>query len=558
MSDAFDQVNKDAASAEKTAETGASAPETAEAAEKKKKTGAGKKLIVPAAIALCVLALVFAGLGMWGYSISVSGRNLPNVYVGGVAVGGMTRAETEAALDALDWDAAESRKLTVSLPADTDFEVGYVRAGMALGRDQAVDAACAYGHDGGIFGNLFKYWRANFFAADLLQETRTPDRDYIRSCVLGGQQALNRRLSVDLLKADTEAATLSLVKGAGGVELDADGLCTAIEDALRSGGEELRFETLLHEPAAPDFQALHDKLYAEPADAYFTDDFDVVPEVMGCDFDVNEARRAWDAAAIGETALVPLTVTSPDYTERELRSYLYRDCLGQQTTYYTWSTAERINNIEIAASRLDGMILMPGEVFSYNEAIGQRTWEAGFRVAQAYSDGQVVEALGGGICQVSSTLYAATMYARLATVSRTNHYFKVSYIDYGLDATVSWGQPDFKFRNSRDYPIKIAAFTNADDESLHIEIWGTDVDGFTVKLRHSSAEVYDEEYPDVLIGYNIATYGDVYDGYGNYVETVRQNSGTYFFHDEDIAWPEGHGEEEGIASYLDDLYENPT
>ena len=140
MSDAFDQVNKDAASAENTAETGASAPETAEAAEKKKKTGAGKKLIVPAAIALCVLALVFAGLGMWGYSISVSGRNLPNVYVGGVAVGGMTHAETEAALDALDWDAAESRKLTVSLPADTDFEVGYVRAGMALGRDLAVDA----------------------------------------------------------------------------------------------------------------------------------------------------------------------------------------------------------------------------------------------------------------------------------------------------------------------------------------------------------------------------------------------------------------------------------
>ena len=568
MTEDFDQVKKDdAAPAAAADETGAPAPETAapaepngapEPAEKKKKTGAGKKILVPAVIALCVVALFFVGLGVWGYSVTVSGRNLPNVYVGEVAVGGMTRAETEAALDALDWAAAESRRLTVSLPAETAFDVGYVRAGMAVGREEAVDAACAYGHDGGVFGNLFKYWRANFFATDLLQTARTPDLDYIRACVLGGQQEMNRRLSVDLWKADTEAATLSLVKGAGGVELDADGLCTAIENALRAGAESLRFETLRQEPAAPDFQALHDRLHVEPVDAYYTDDFDVVPEVVGCDFDVNEARRAWDAAAIGETAQVPLKITSPDYTERELRSYLYRDCLGQQTTYYTWSTAERINNIEIAASRLDGMILLPGQVFSYNEAVGQRTWEAGFRVAQAYSDGQVVEALGGGICQVSSTLYAATMYARLATVSRTNHYFKVSYIDYGLDATVSWGQPDFKFRNSRDYPVKIAAFTNPDDESLHIEIWGTDVDGCSVKLRHSAAEVYDEEYPEVLIGYSIATYGDVYDADGNYLDTIRQNSGTYYFHDEDIEWPEGHNADEGIASYLGELYENPT
>ena len=88
MSDAFDQVNKDAASAESADGTGAQSPETAESTEKKARTGVGKKLIVPTAIALCVLALFFAGLAMWGYSVSVSGRNLPNVYVGDVAVGG--------------------------------------------------------------------------------------------------------------------------------------------------------------------------------------------------------------------------------------------------------------------------------------------------------------------------------------------------------------------------------------------------------------------------------------------------------------------------------------
>ncbi len=568
MTDAFDQVKKDAAPEEQAErpetavpaeETGAEAPKAPAPAEKKKRRAAdGRRIMIPLAVVLCVLALLFAGIGVWGYSVSVNGRNLPNVYVGSVPVGGMTRAETEAALDAVDWAAAEKRTLTVSLPADASFTVGFVRAGAAPGRDQAVAAACAYGHDGDVFGNLFKYLRAHFFAHDVLQGTPTLDRDYIRECVIGGLQEMNRRLSGDLWKADTEAGTLSLFKGAGGVDVDVDGLYAEIDAALLSGTESLRYEKLRQEPAAPDFQALYERLHTEPADAYFTDSFDVVPEVMGCSFDVGEAQRVWQAAAVGETVQLPLQITSPDYTERELRSYLYRDCLGEQTTYYTWSTAERINNIQIAASRLDGVILLPGETFSYNETVGQRTWEAGFRVAQAYSDGQVVEALGGGICQVSSTLYAATMYARLATVSRTNHYFKVSYIDYGLDATVSWGQPDFKFRNNRDYPIKIAAFTSPDDEALHIEIWGTDVDGYRVKLRHTAGEVYDEEYPEVLIGYSIATYGDVYDADGNYIETIRENAGTYYFHDEDIEWPEGHDDEEGIASYLDALYENPT
>ena len=211
---------------------------------------------------------------------------------------------------------------------------------------------------------------------------------------------------------------------------------------------------------------------------------------------------------------------------------------------------------KLKTSRYYGLILLPGEDFSYNGAVGQRTWEAGFRIAKAYADGQEVEALGGGICQVSSTLYCATMYAQLKTLSRTNHYFKVGYIDYGLDATVSWGQPDFKFRNSRDYPIALHAYTNPDDSTLTVEIWGTDTDGTSVKLRHNSAEVFDEEYPEVLIGYSIHTYGDIYDADGNYLDTVYENSGTYFFHDEDIQWPDGRTDpfsDSFMSEYL-----NPT
>jgi Uncharacterized vancomycin resistance protein len=250
--------------------------------------------------------------------------------------------------------------------------------------------------------------------------------------------------------------------------------------------------------------------------------------------------QLWNAAGIGEQVIVPLTMTEPEVTAEQLSALLFRDLLGAQMTYYSGSTAERINNIRLAASKLDGVVLLPGETFSYNDTVGQRTVDAGFQIAKAYSDGQEVDELGGGICQVSSTLYGATMYARLKTVTRQNHYFKVGYLDYGLDATVSWRQPDFRFKNNREFPIKLAAYLNEDESSLVVEIWGTDLDGITVRLYHTEEDVFDEELPWVQVGRSIQTFGDLYDADGNYLSTVHENSGIYYFHDEDIEWPEGY------------------
>ena len=515
----------------------------------------GKKLLLTLAVVFCVLALVLAGLGVWGYSLTVSPRNLPQVYVQNVFVGGLTRAETVAALEQNGWRDRAAQQLTVTLPADAVFTVDYLASGAALSVEEAADAAYAYGHDGDVFDNLFKNLINHIRPEDVTTEDRPLNEAYIRGCMAEGQKALSKKLAQKLWTVDAEAAQLVVVKGAGGVELDTEELYAAVTDALERGETALHFETLARQPAMPDFNAMLVEIGATPSDAYFTEEFDVVPEVIGCRFEVDEAVRLWQAAPLGGQAIIPLTITEPEITAEALEALLYRDLLGAMTTSYAWSTANRINNIQLVADKLDGLVMLPGEVFSYNDYVGQRTEEAGFRVAKAYADGQEVEALGGGICQVSSTLYCATMYARLATVSRTNHYFKVGYIDYGLDATVSWGQPDFKFKNSRDYPIRIAAYTNDDEETITIEIWGTDVDGYSVRLRHNADEVFDEEYPDVLIGYSIHTYGDIYDADGNYVDTLYENSGVYYFHEEDIEWPEDHLSI--IDTFLSD-YLNPT
>ena len=103
------------------------------------------------------------------------------------------------------------------------------------------------------------------------------------------------------------------------------------------------------------------------------------------------------------------------------------------------------------------MILLPGETFSYNDVLGERTADKGYQPAGAYSDGEVVEQLGGGICQVSSTLFAAVLHTDLEIITRANHSMPVSYLPMGMDATVSWGGPEFKFKNNFAYPIKISA-----------------------------------------------------------------------------------------------------
>ena len=525
-------------------------------AEEPAKPKKARKVLVTAIVVLSVLLLLLCGVAIWGYTLSVSDRNLAKVYIDSIPVGGLTKEETVAALEKESWGAEEADPLAVRLPTGAGFQVDPEQAGALLGRQSAAEAAYAYGHSGDVFENLFHYLFNHLFAYDVAQQSRPLDETYIRAKMDEGIQQMDRNLSRAPYVADPASGKLVVLKGAGGIELDSDALYEAVAAALKAGETELRFDTLKTQPAMPDFAAILEELAVEPEDAYFNEDFSITPEVIGCRFDTAEAERLWNETAVGEQAVIPLELLVPATTQKSLEAMLYRDVLGTMTTSYAWSTPERINNIQLVADKLNGHIMLPGEVFSYNDYVGQRTREAGFQVAQAYSDGQVVEALGGGICQVSSTLYCATLYARLETLSRTNHYFKVSYIDYGLDATVSWGQPDFKFRNNRDYPIMIQAYTNPDESTLTIEVWGTDMDGYDVRLRHTSGEVYDEEYPDVLIGYNIHTYGDLYDANGTYVDSYYINSGVYYFHDEDIEWPEGY---QGKDAFMDDYdYLNPT
>lgn len=155
-----------------------------------------------------------------------------------------------------------------------------------------------------------------------------------------------------------------------------------------------------------------------------------------------------------------MKITVPEKTTNDLGEEAFPNELGSYSTIYDMSNKNRSNNINLATQKIDGTVILPGETFSYNKIVGQRTIAEGYKEATAYSGGKVVQDVGGGVCQVSSTLYNAALLANLEIVKRSNHSFKTSYVPEGRDATVAWGAIDFQFKNSRSYPIKISAKTN--------------------------------------------------------------------------------------------------
>lgn len=492
---------------------------------------------ITAIVFMVIISLIAIGITVGGFLVTNNGTTLPKVYVGDIFVGNMNADEVRAVLEENNWADRVDTALRVKLPANVSFKVDSCLSGAKLSLDRAVEAALSYGHDGNWYENLYRFLLNHIGPVDVTIVSQSIDGSYVRSRIAEGVSKLEKATDDTDYEVDEKAAVLRLRKGAGQIQLDEDGLYGQIVAALEAGLEEISYTQLVGTIEMPDFQAIYDELAVEPQDAQFTETFDIVPEVNGCWFDTAQAEELWKAAEPGDLVKIPLTLTYPETTEESLRSMLYRDKLGSQTTYYTWSTDNRISNIEKVAEKLNGHIMMPGEVFSYNEYVGQRTAEAGFLEAGAYDNGEVVQEIGGGICQVSSTLYCAIMYAQLETVERTNHYFKVDYLDYGLDATVSWPSPDFKFKNSRDYPVKIVAYCNDEDKSLTIEIWGTDVDGSYVELRSTKLVVYDSVYVNTAIGYGVSAYRTVYDAEGNFLYEVEEPYGIYYRHDEEIQWP---------------------
>lgn len=505
-----------------------------EAERRQAKRDSRRHIKIALTITACIVLLLAGAVTAAGYMVTSSATILPNLYVGGVFVGGMDKESAKSAIEASGWDEKAKTPLTVTLMGRTEIEIAQYASGAMHTVDEAADAAYAYGHTGSWYANLFDYVKSYLRPTEVNSASIVYNEEYIRTQCEKGIKSLEEELGDGSYEIDKENSLLCMVKGAGELKFDLADMTAVIIDALGDGKTEIDYNYITSTPKMPDFQKIHDDLAAEPADAYFSDDgkFTVIDDVEGCDFDVTEAETIWKAAEPAADVEIPIKLTFPEVTGDYLRSLLYRDVLGTMTTYFPKSNENRISNIQLACSKIEGTILYPGDVFSYNDALGERTEAAGFKMAGAYSNGEVVEELGGGICQVSSTLYSAMLYAyRVNTVQRVPHYFPVDYLEKGYDATVSWPKPDFKFRNDTDYPIKIVTHCNAEEKSLTIEIMGTNLDGTYIQLTKDTYSYNSEKYPWIMEGYGVQMHRLVFDANGMQIDQIDEIYDVYHTHE---------------------------
>ncbi len=487
-------------------------------------------------ILVCCVILGIAGSGLWYYNTYLSDPYIcPDVYIAGVNLGGMTRKEARQALADVETAYLQTpftvqildNTITLS-PADTEIQPKI---------NQMVNAAFRYGKrcssaqreqdkqlaaQSGCYVDLIPYLGLNL--SYIRQEVDKLGQQYNTEFVPSGYTIEGKKPALSAEGLSQPGQTLVLEIGSPQYGLDTEALYTHILDAYNHFTFTITEECKFLEPEKIDLKSIHQAHCSEPVDATMDpDDFTVFQEVYGYGFNLQDAEEKLAKAKYGDQLKIPFFLTSPAITADSLSSVLYRDTLSEVSTQHT-DNEDRNTNLKLACQAVNGMILYPGDVFSYNEALGERTSDKGYRPGASYAGGEVVSTIGGGICQVSSSLYYAALLADLEIVERDCHMFPPSYIPFGMDATVNWGTIDFQFRNNTNYPIQIVA--NVADGCVNVQLIGTDEKSYYVEMEYSVDEVisgetvYKEFPPDNEFGY---TDGQILsnssDGYG--VSTYR-------------------------------------
>lgn len=513
----------------------------------KKPEGSKKGAIIAVAVVGVVLA-AYLGLCAW---VGASDKIMPNVYVLGVDVSGMTEQEAQAAVDQ-NLDAYGDQ---VSATLCYGGWKGSITA--AQMKEQWADVAGPATHVGR--GNFFtqgaQYLSHLMGATHMVQLPRSPENPALEQLLDQVESEVGGNVTDASYSVDGDQ--LVMTKGRTGVAVDRDEARKAALDAMdealslkfhkgKEGTVEVTRDLTPEEtpPKEPDFDAIHQELYTEAKSAQMDPEtHKITDHVVGVDLDVNVLKAAYESAGEGETFSVPLTITQPQDTKASLESKLFRDLLGEGTTKVGGS-ANRKTNVKLSAAACNGVILLPGEEFSYNNTTGSRTADKGYLPAPIYVGDKSQDDVGGGICQTSSTIYYAVLHTTLEVTERHDHKFNTGYVTQGMDATVFYGSLDFRFKNNTEYPVKLV--TSSYDKNgaryLNVKIYGTNTDG---RYAVPKSDVYDKVEPSTVYkaredvprgtlvldreqyaytGYSAHTYRYIYEKDGTLVE--KQDMGT--------------------------------
>ena len=449
------------------------------------------------AASLLVLLLICA-LTFSACSLFDDGLILPNVTAAGIDISGKTPEEAKTLIQRQTDLTYPCEDMVIELPSET-LRLSPADTGVVLDIDAMINDAYNYGRDGTWQENRATKKGAETASLDLpIRNYLTLDTEYIQSrldqyvatytsefaessfTVEGEIPALGG----EAYDPEAPCQTIQVYTGNPGYTIDISGVYEQVIEAYHNNeflvtADIPEVQTL---PEPIDLTELFEQTKIAPVDATVNKStFKVVPESYGYDFDLEAAMALIAETPYNETISISYRYVEPDLTAEELGDGLFQDVLGSYKTVHT-SEANRNTNLKLACKAINGVVLLPGEQFDYNQTLGKRTAEKGYKAAGAYVNGVTVADIGGGICQVSSTLYYCTLFADLQIDTRRAHSYVSSYMPMGMDAAVSWGGPDFRFTNNTQRPIKIEAWVA--DGYVHVKILGTDTKGYSVKMEY--------------------------------------------------------------------------
>ena len=461
------------------------------------KTNKSDVLVIFGILLAIVILLVTVVYGTFSIMTEKSTTIAKGVYIKNIDVSGLTREQAKEKINNyISSVIPEEIKLT-----HNGFETSLSTSQLSIyfNTDEAVDMAYNIGKTGNIFQKNLTILQTRLskttidpgFSIDMDQlkkdlediSSKLPDKIIESSCYIDGNK-------------------LIITKGKAGKTVKVDDSAKYIKQAINDLKIENNSLELLTEDSTPkeiDLDAVYNEIHKEPVNAYYSQNPYVVhPSENGMDFSItlDEAKNMLKEEK--DEYVVPLKVLYPSVTTNMIGTEAFPDLLSEFSTKYAASNKNRTTNLILAAKKINGTVLMPGETFSYNKVVGARTIQAGYKEAPIYVSGRVEDGIGGGICQITTTLYNAVVYANLDIVERSNHQFVPSYAGPSRDATVVYGAIDFKFKNNRDYPIKIACSVSGG--IANFKIWGLKSDNdYEVQISSrttgkTSTAIYSEAY----------------------------------------------------------------
>ena len=437
-------------------------------------------------ILMLILSTIFAIIN------SRTNKIVKGIYIENVDVSNITEEEAKSILTELS-DKTKQNEILFKYK-EIETPITYEALEVNLDIDSAIKEAYSLGRSGNIFQNNFEILKT-WINGKKIKLNFNIDEDVIKQVC----ENINNT-SVDAVVEPSyyvENEKLIITSGKKGIKVKEDELLQTIRDTIKINGDssviiDVKVDEV--EPSSIDLEKIRSEIYKEVKDAYYTTNpFTIYPEVNGVDFDIENAKTIISEPK--EQYEIPLIITKAEKTVQEIGTEAFPDLLATFSTKYNAGDTNRTTNLKLSAGKINGTVLLPGDEFSYNKIVGERTIQAGYKMAATFSGGKVVDGLGGGICQISSTLYDAVVMANLDVTVRRNHQFVTSYLPGGKDATVVWGSQDFKFVNSRKYPVRITATVSGGVAT--VQVWGVKEEveyDITIETKKTATIPYTTQY----------------------------------------------------------------